>query len=194
MVFFAHPGLWGLAWVPSWVGPSCQTQSENRNRGSAQLPGWPCPRLLSTLLAQQWGLKPFDPLLPEPLSSSIPQSAEPCSSSSPSCCPLCTVQPSPPPPSSSLLLPSYISSWNDFKTLLLPDSCLWLSSHRLLCLHIFTCDSVLFQSHGQAKWTDEGTEEPVTWLFSTPRFSLSLLLCLRLPLTVLLRFLTQMIN
>lgn len=116
--------------------------------------------------------------------------AVPC----PSCCPLCTVQPPPPPASSCLLLPSYVSSCNDFKTLLLPDSCPWLLSRCLLCLHTFTYDSTIFQSPDQAKWTDGGREESVTWLCSNLRFSLSLLLCLWLPLTVLLRFLTQMIN
>lgn len=191
VVLFAPPGL---GWIPSWVGTACQTHSESRNRGSAQLPDRPCPHLTSALAAEHWSLKPFDPpslCLCTPTSPKLPT---PHSSSRPFCCCFCTGQPPPPTTSSSLLWPPTSPPRNDFKTLLMSDFCLWLSSHRLLCLHVFTYDSTIFQSHHLAKWTDGGTEELVTWLCANLRFSLSLLLCSWLPLTVLLPFLTQMIN
>lgn len=63
-------------------------------------------------------LKLFDLLLPEPFSSSIPQSADPCRRSCPSCCPLCTVQPPPPPASSLLALLHLLMSSKPFSCLI----------------------------------------------------------------------------
>lgn len=186
MVFLAHLGLWDLA-----LGSQLGWYILSNPKWKQDLPSSQADPAHASLSPSCPTLKLFDPLLPEPLSSSIPQSADPCSSSCPSCCPSAQ--------SSLLHHPLYLLSSrpptsHDFKTLLLPDSCLWLSSHHLLCLYIFTYDSTAFQSHDQAKWTDGGTEEPVTWLCSNLGFSLSLLLCLWLPLAVLPWFLTQMIN
>lgn len=156
--------------------------------GPAQFPGWPCPCLPQPFLPNTeavWSSPPWAFVLQHP------PKCWPLQQFLPFLLPLCTVQPPPPSTLSSLLSPSYIS-WlqNSSPAWFLP---LAVVSPPPLPLHLyiwFNCISVPWSSK-MDRWGHRGA---VTWLCSNLGFSLSLLLCLWLPLAVLPWFLTQMIN